>query len=325
MNNLLQSCFLTGLKVLGTVTSGIGSDRKLQVMVYHRVLDDVDIMRPSEVSKVHFAWQMDMVSKYFNVLPLSEGIKRLKSGSLPPRAVAITFDDGYKDNYKNALPILKHHSLPATLFVAVGYLNGGRMWNDSIIEAIRGVDGCSIDLTSIGLENYSVNTMNDRFRAAQNIIGKLKYSPQSERSEKAEYIASMSSGLPTDLMLTSEELKDMVSNGIDVGGHTISHPILSELDSKVALREIEEGKHVLEAITGKDVSTFAYPNGKPGKDYSLEHANMVENCGYVAALSTEWGVGTSQSDVFQLPRFTPWDASKEKFMARMIYMYSRGI
>jgi peptidoglycan/xylan/chitin deacetylase (PgdA/CDA1 family) len=90
------------------------------------------------------------VSRWFNVLSLSTAAQQLREKRLPARPLVITFDDGYADNHDIALPILQRHGLTASFFVATGFLNGGRMWNDTLVEAIRLTRADSWDLTSLG-------------------------------------------------------------------------------------------------------------------------------------------------------------------------------
>ena len=89
---------------------------------------------------------MRWVKSVFNVIPLEEGVAGIKSGKLPPRALSITFDDGYANNATVAAPILKRLGLHATFFIATGFLDGGRMFNDTVIEAVRGYRGDMLDL-----------------------------------------------------------------------------------------------------------------------------------------------------------------------------------
>jgi peptidoglycan/xylan/chitin deacetylase (PgdA/CDA1 family) len=97
----------------------------------------------------------------------------------------------------------------------------------------------------------------------------------------------------------------------------VTHPILAQLDPELAAREIRDSKRRLEAITGSPVTTFAYPNGKPGRDYLREHVGMVRALGFEAAVSTAWGVAHAASDPHQLPRFTPWDRTPGRFVLRL--------
>ena len=164
------------LEPLATLASGIGKQKKLLIMIYHRVLDEPDFMRPGEVDKEAFTWQMELLAKHFNVLPLSEALERMQNDTLPPRAVCITFDDGYADNYTNALPILKQLNLTATFFIASGFLDGGRMWNDTVIESVRNSKSALLDLTKIGLGKFDVGNEIQKYEAAIQIIQLIKYS-----------------------------------------------------------------------------------------------------------------------------------------------------
>ena len=110
---------------------------RLSILIFHRVLAQVDPLFPEEVDAARFDVICGWLRRWFNVLPLDAAVRRLRDGSLPRRAAAITFDDGYADNHDIALPILKKHGLPSTFFIATGFLDGGCMWNDTVIEAIR--------------------------------------------------------------------------------------------------------------------------------------------------------------------------------------------
>lgn len=108
-----------------------------------------------------------------------------------------------------------------------------------------------------------------------------------------------------------------------IGGHTVTHPILARLDRQTALREIADGKARLEEIIGDRVDVFAYPSGRPGRDYTVDHPQMVRSCGFRTAVSTAWGVATQGADPLQLPRFTPWDRSRWRFGMRLAQNLSR--
>jgi peptidoglycan/xylan/chitin deacetylase (PgdA/CDA1 family) len=113
----------------------------LIVLTYHRVLPAPDPMLTAEPDAGLFEAQMTFLARYMVVLPLVEALRRLEAGTLPRRAIAITFDDGYANNAQVALPILRRLGLPATFFIATGYLDGGCMWNDAVIETLRRCPG----------------------------------------------------------------------------------------------------------------------------------------------------------------------------------------
>jgi len=317
----MQSLILNGLKYIATLASGLGKNKKLFILIYHRVLDEPDYMRPGEIDRRTFTWQMDLMAKYFNVLPLAEALEKIQNNELPARAVCITFDDGYADNYQNALPILNAFNLNATFFIANGFLNGGMMWNDKVIEAVRAISSEKIDLSEVGLGVYDVSSRDLKSKVAQEIINKIKHQDSSDRLEIADFVASKVKNLPSDLMMTDEQLIQLHNAGMEIGGHTVNHPIMAKLKTKALSFELKNNKLVLEQLLGTTIRFFAYPNGKPEIDYKQKHVVQVKSEGYQAALSTQWGVSDKNSDLFQLPRFTPWDQSPIKFMQRMILLY----
>lgn len=310
------------LRGLGGLLSPAGRRARLTILIYHRVLAERDPLFPEIEDAVRFTWQMETVSRFFNVLPLSEAIMRLRKNSLPSRALCVTFDDGYADNYHVALPILQKFNLPATFFIAMGYLDGGRMWNDTVIETFRNALTPVIDLSEIGLERYEIGDAAQRRVVIQKVINRFKYLPFWERQRKANELAELIRvPLPDDLMMTREELRKLFQAGMEIGGHTLQHPILARLRPKEAREEIEEGKRQTEEVIGQRVDLFAYPNGKPKRDYTIDHVKMVREAGFSGAVSTAWGVSTSDADVYQLARFTPWDASPQGFVLRLFKNY----
>jgi len=118
-------------------------------------------------------------------------------------------------------------------------------------------------------------------------------------------------------MLTTDQLLALHRQGVEIGGHSCDHPILSHVPVETACADILRGKRILEDITDSPLRLFAYPNGQPGKDFTHEHVNVVKGAGFEAAVTTCWGVAGYGSDLFQLPRFTPWDKTSTKFMLRM--------
>jgi peptidoglycan/xylan/chitin deacetylase (PgdA/CDA1 family) len=317
----MQVILLKILQLLCTVASGLGKQKKLFILIYHQVLDQPDFMRTGEVDKTAFKWQMSLLSKYFNVLPLHEALEKLANDTLPLRAACITFDDGYANNYTNALPILIANNLSATFFIASGYLDGGRMWNDSVIESIRIMQSTDLDLTTIGLGNYDISTPEKKAHAALAVIQHLKHLLPEIRAQYTGYIASLVKELPDDLMLTSDQLVKLHASGMEIGGHTVSHPILANLSPDAVKQEVSDNKKKLEQLLNTTLRYFAYPNGKPGRDYLLDQVQLVKDCGYMAAISTQVGLADKQNDRWQLRRFTPWDASPNRFMLRIAKMY----
>lgn len=328
MENASASAGITGtpgsiessvLRAVGSWVSPGGSRGRLSILIYHRVMAAVDPLRPDEVDARRFEAHLAALADHFNVLPLGEAIGRLQSNSLPPRAACITFDDGYADNADVALPRLKRFGFNATFFIATGYLDGGCMWNDALIEMIRAVPGPWLDLSRFGLDRHRVDSVDDRLRTAFSLIGALKYlTPEVRQHRVAQLLDATSVKQPGDLMMTSAQVRALGQAGMTVGGHTVTHPILNVLKESCARKEIAEGREALQHLTGQRIDLFAYPNGVPRRDYQAVHVKMVKDIGFRSAVSTAWGTARAGSDSYQLPRFTPWDRSPRRFVLRLL-------
>jgi peptidoglycan/xylan/chitin deacetylase (PgdA/CDA1 family) len=267
-----------------------------------------------------FDRQLQTLSRWFTVLPLKEAVTRLRTGNLPARAACVTFDDGYADNHDVALPLLAARGIPATFFVATSFLEGGRMWNDDVIDTVRLAGADTLDAQAAGLGRLDISDVSKRRQGIDALIGALKYLPLAERRQRVEALAATNAvTLPAGSMMRPEQVKALHRAGMEIGAHTVSHPILAKLDSSSAMREIRASRETLEAILGATVTLFAYPNGKPHQDYSREHVEMVRELGFEAAVSTAWGVSRCGSDCFQLPRFCPWDRTPGKFALRLLH------
>jgi len=308
------------LLAIVSLLAGFSRGNKLIVLTYHRVLAGVDVMYPNEVTVDKFSWQMALLDKYFNVLSLSDALEHLKKGTLPPRAVCLSFDDGYASCYTDVLPILKLFNFSACFFIVSSALNQKGMWNDLIVESVRSIPGDELDLSPLGLGIYSLV---NREKVAQEIVESVKYLPMAERKIVCNQIVDLAGINMPELMLSLSQLCTMQSEGMEIGGHTVNHPILKNLTFVEAEYEVSQNKHDLEKILGKPIRFFAYPNGRLNVDYVSEQVDIVRACGYEAALTTDWGSIDNQSDLWQLPRYTPWDNSPLRFMFRMMWGYFR--
>lgn len=297
---------------------------RLSVLLFHRVQPRQDALFPGEVDAHQFDEILGWVKRWCNVLPLHEAVTQLKSGNLPARAAAITFDDGYADNHDVALPILQRHGLSATFFIATSFLDGGRMWNDTVVEAVRRCPDGSLDLRSVeGLSDsagahWTLNGPASRTAAIRGILGRIKYESPDQRQRLVDEVAQRADAtLPDDLMMRSEQVLALHRAGMQIGAHTHTHPILARLDAPSARDEILRSKSTLESLLSAPVNLFAYPNGRPGQDYSAESVQIVRDLGFSAAVSTAVGAADRGADPLQLPRFTPWDRTRTRFGLRL--------
>lgn len=293
--------------------------RCLSILMYHRVLPQPDPLFPSEVDAARFGAQMALLARSFNVLPLAEAAGRLREGRLPPRALAITFDDGYADNHDIALPILRKHGLSACFFVATSFLDGGRMWNDTVIECVRLSRRDAVDLAPFGLGRFPLGSPAQRRAAIDALLGVIKYQTVEQRVGSIEQLRALCdpAELPDDLMMRSDQVRGLHAQGMEIGAHTVRHPILCTLDADSARREMLDSRRQLENLVDASVTLFAYPNGRPDQDYVAAHVAIARDLGFEAAVTTAVGVSTSGADLHQLPRFTPWDRQPGRWLGRL--------
>ena len=308
------------LRAIGSAATGRGPSAKLSILIYHRVLAKPDPILGDEVDADVFRTHMDALAQTFNVLPLIDGVRMLRDGTLPSRAVSITFDDGYANNASVALPILVERSLPACFFVSTAFVNGECMWNDIVIESIRNTLVPELDLTDAGLGRHRLFDTESRRMVIDALLPAVKRTTPDQRQQVVDTIVERCDvEKPMGLMMSPSQIRSLSDAGMDVGGHTITHPLLSSLTMDQAIDEIEGGRKQLADITGRPIRLFAYPNGKPGHDFNEEHVELLGRLGFEAAVTTVKGTATRDTNPFLLPRFTPWDRSKSRFSARLIH------
>lgn len=303
--------------------SPAGSSARLQILIFHRVLPAPDPLFPGEVDARCFDRICGWLRDWFNVLPLDQAVRRLRDRSLPERALAITFDDGYADNHDLAMPILQRHGLTATFFIATGFLDGGRMWNDTLIESVRRTSQTVLDVSDLGLDArplglYPIGDIASRQSALRTLIDHAKYLPHEDRVRFADQVAARArASLPDDLMMSSKQVVLLARGGMQIGAHTVNHPILANLGDEPARGEVAGSRAVLQGLLDAPVTLFAYPNGRPGTDYRARDVDIARELGFEAAVSTAWGASHAGSDTMQLPRFTPWDRGRLMFAQRL--------
>lgn len=296
-----------------------GSRGRLSILIFHRVLREPDPLAPDEPDAATFEARMRWVRDWFEVLPLARAIDMLYRGAIPARALAITFDDGYCDNEELAAPILARLGLTATFFVSSGFIGGALMWNDQVIEAIRACESTRLDASAAGLGTLAIDNIVQRRQAVAALLGRIKqFEPDRRDAAVAAIVLAAGARPAVPLMMRPEQLLRLRALGMDIGAHTVTHPILGRLGSDLAREEIARSKSTLEQLLGEPIELFAYPNGVPDQDYRSEHVAMARECGFKAAVTTSWGAASTHSDRFQLPRFTPWDRSRLRYGARLL-------
>lgn len=306
------------LRLAGDTIARRPRGNRVCIVNYHRILEAADPLLVSDPDVATFRWQMKVLADCFNVLTLDAALAGLASGKLPPRAVCITFDDGYRSTHDLALPILRQFNLPATVFVATGFVGEGNMWNDRILESVRIMKEQQLDLSEFGLGSFALDSVGAKLHSVERLTEGAKYLPPPGRQALIEHLDALAKIESHGLMVTDDMIRALAAHGVEIGAHTISHPILTKLSDKDALYEMAESKRELEAIIKRPVRYFAYPNGKVGMDFDERHVAMARQAGFAAAFTTAMGAARASDDLFALPRSRPWDNSPPLFALRLL-------
>lgn len=289
------------------------------VLLYHRVNPDNDPFFPA-LSVKAFDAQMSYLAANFQVLSLTEIINRITQGlRIPPGTVAITFDDGYRDNYIYAHPILNKYKCPATLFTATSYIGTEKlMWNDKLALAIKFSNQKTITIPGL-TQSISLVSVPEKIAALEYILETLKMLPEADKLTLVDEIFKRLQNKQhksEPLMLSWDELKRMAQEGWDVGSHTANHVILTRVSFCQAKDEIRSSGFLLEQELDRPIRLFAYPNGKPG-DYDLSIKTFLRDAGYIGALTTVDRLNAQDVDLFEIGRKSPWEESVPGFALRL--------
>ncbi len=276
--------------------------RRHHTFIFHRVLEQRDPIEPQLPTLAEFTHQLDCIRRTFSIIPLADSLHQ------PPSArptASITFDDGYRDNHDLVAPVLCQRGVHATFFIATAFTDGDCMWNDWLMEALRAHPAGRFDLQAFGLGAHVLpDQLADRNAVLTSLRQQLKYASPEQRNAVVGHLRTLVT--PPRLMMNADELRALANAGFDIGGHTHDHYLLSTLSDDAARWQIQHNRNRLTDITGQTPTLFAYPNGKPGKDYQARHIALVRDAGYRAAWTTEFGAWDGEADCYQIPRFTPW-------------------
>jgi len=251
---------------------------------------------------------MDLIRTAYLPMRLLDLVQAIKSRSIPKKAVVVTFDDGYADNFTRALPILEAAQIPATVFVAAGHIDSkSEFWWDELSRLILAPPTLPPTL-SLNLEGecYTISTESmEQRRAAYAMLDEvIKPRPADIQNSVLEAIARWSghNRILRDeyRTMTNAELKQLAnSKFIEIGAHTMNHPILPTLSPAVQREEVVNSRRCLQEILNQPIKSFAYPNG----DFSDTTVDIVETAGFSASCTTMRGCVVPQDNPLKLRRF----------------------
>lgn len=280
---------------------------KLPVFLFHKIPIIADPMRPGDLDLYGFNRVLDYISERFKVIPLDDAVAKLQTGTLPPNAACITFDDGYEGWVEGAASVLEKRNLHATFFITSGQFDGFPMWHERIAYAVNKATKPYLTLTGFGLPKMPVATPQQKIHTSARIEAFLKYQRLSIRDELLLQLESEVNSLSSDVpKMNVADLRTLQSRGFAIGAHTVEHPILTLCDPQQALAEISQVKEQLEGMINARIHSFAYPNGRPVTDFNADHVRLAKRAGYSYAVTTQSGRADRHTDIFQIPRFTPW-------------------
>jgi peptidoglycan/xylan/chitin deacetylase (PgdA/CDA1 family) len=291
------------------------------ILGYHRISRPQDDVYDVCVSPENFAAQMEAVQKYAHPISLYKLVQCLKNDALPPKSVAVTFDDGYADNLYQAKTILEKYAIPATVFICTGYV-GKEFWWDELDRLVR---FSRAELDALRLEARGNRFVWDRpkvspaadvhvrrkfHRALYYFLLALDIEEQNHAMNTIRSWSGVAYSEMTARAMTHDELLRIADDGmIELGAHTRHHLVLPQLSLERQREEIMLGKTDLEGLLGRRVEGFAYPNGITTESVT----RIVRESAFSHACMSESDVIRDNHNIYQIPRFWPQDWDGEKF------------
>jgi peptidoglycan/xylan/chitin deacetylase (PgdA/CDA1 family) len=309
---------------------------KALIVMYHRFSHEEGTPM---VSARAFAEQIDYLASHYQIVPLSYVAARLVEGRrLPPRIAVLTIDDAYSDVYEVAFPILRERGVPATVFVVTDFAERKTwLWTDKLRFLTARVEGEQLEIALNGRAlRCKINGPTSRLEAAAMINARLKTLEDRAKEEMIFGIAdSLSLQLPAApppefASITWDEAREMDSNGVEIGSHSVTHPILTNISLRRLRHELNKSRERLESKLARKVDLFCYPNGNFNGDVRRE----VERAGYSCAVTSIYGFADSNSDPltlrristeFDLPHFIQSTSGFERMKARLLGRSKGGL
>ena len=285
------------------------------ILLYHRVAElEVDPLLLS-VTPRHFEEHLQVITR----ITKPTSLRSLRSRSVPSHGVVVTFDDGAADNLHNAKPLLERYDIPATVFVASEYSKGEReFWWDELERILLSTrelpEKLSLKINGTTLDWDASRSRNQLY---QHLGDSLRPLPTTQRFDVIAELQQWSGGsMPprqTHRALSPDEIRKLADGGlVEIGAHTVTHPVLSAIPVKDQEQEIRNGKAQLEEILNARVESFAYPYGTRD-DYTRDTVNLVKQAAFTCACSNFKGVVQPQTSLYELPRFVVRDWDGEEF------------
>lgn len=282
----------------------VGAQNRLLVLGFHNIERTWCWPAAAGTGVRTFTQHLQILRRVANVVDLREALDALRSGQkLPPRAVALTFDDGYRDNLTLAAPLLRRLSMPATVFLVPGLLDRTvHAWWERLGWAITEATVPSLSYDGV---DYPLADTTARIAAQRAVEEDIKTLTHTERAalieDFVERLQPRGSFDADDLFLDWDAAATLPDAGLTVGSHTMEHPILSRESAGDQQFSLRESKRLLQDRIGVEVPILAYPNGTRN-DYDTTTLTEVEAAGYEYAVTTWGGVTTTDVARYEVHR-----------------------
>ena len=300
---------------LGVVSVARALQRsRAAILTYHGVLNgtaDYDYLNHNFIAAESFEAQMRYIWRHYRPIALRELVAAYRDRRTPPAgSVVVTFDDGFANNLTVALPILKRLSVPFTVFVTTGLLDtpGAMLWTERAKRSLFMYPERSVTVPLAGVDRtLDLSSPAARADASKAVAQRLKRLSPAARNQALDDLERVCGARPVQehereryRFLTWAEAREMAAAGVEIGSHTVSHPILTTLDDRTLRDELVESKRRVETELAQECLSFAYPNGSPA-DFGVREKAVLRESGYQCALSLN-GSLNDRPDLFELDR-----------------------
>lgn len=323
---------------------------KALVLMYHRVAEPESDVWEVAVSPANFEQQLQVLKQSYHVVSLTELVERLRKGNIKRNSIAITFDDGYVDNFLAAKPLLEKYGMPATFFIASGNVGQQKeFWWDELehlilfsetlpatMEMKIGGSRIVFDLQEEAQLSPSLRQKHKAWKACidepPTRRGSLFYklwehlkplppADQQAQLQKIRHWGGAAAAARPDCMSMSREQLQVLAQGkhFNLGAHTVSHVALASHPRQVQEKEIEENRAFLREITGQEIDLLTYPYG----NYNKESIAIAGSAALNAAFTTEEKAVIRNSHLYKLGRFQVKNLDAAEFKKELqLWKYS---
>jgi peptidoglycan/xylan/chitin deacetylase (PgdA/CDA1 family) len=277
---------------------------KFAVLCYHRI-GTGGIPLFSELPSEIFEAQMRFLRRRYRVISLDELCEEMERPTRNGHAIAVTFDDGYRDLFTYALPVLQKYQIPATIFLPVVSIETGQVpWYDRIFLTVSVFPKDDLEVTLDRPRRFRLVSHKARLQAATEIVQYLRTLPDWRRREHCQNLEKrviLPCEILRDRMLTWDQIRAMCRAGISFGSHTMTHAVVSQLTEAQLESELAESKRLLEQRIASPIRHFAFPFGQPG-DCGTAALPVLARLGYRSAATTVEGTNTPGDNLYALRR-----------------------